>query len=129
MIRTTILTLAVTFAASSAFATGEVYCETPDGSGTVFGYDFGRVPGLAIVGATIRADGRLWSLTEANGAIPIIVAQGARDGMRTVIDFADPEFATILASVRLTSAVEGDDYVTAGTLRIAGVGAFPLVCE
>ena len=51
------------------------------------------------------------------------------DGMRTVIDFADPQFTSILASVRLISVSEGEDFVTAGTLQIAGVGAYPLVCN
>ena len=36
--------------------------------------------------------------------------------------------STIIASVRLISAAEGDDYVSVGTLRIPGTGVFPLLC-
>lgn len=129
MIRTTALALAASLAACPAFATGEIYCEAPDSSGAVFGYGFGSVPGLAIISATIHADGKHWSMMEVDGAIPIILAQGAHDNTRTLIDFADPELNTILASVRLMSAAEADDYVTVGTLQIPGVGVFPLVCD
>ena len=115
--------------AGPAFATGEVYCEAPDGSGTVVGFGFGSVPGLAVISATIHVDGQHWSMIEVDDAIPIIVAQGAYDNMRTILDFADPEFSRIVASVRLITAVEGDDYVTVGTLKVPEVGAFPLVCE
>lgn len=129
MIRTTALALAAFLVACPAFATGEIYCEAPDNSEAAFGYGFGSVPGLAIISATIYADGKHWSMVEVDGAVPIVVAQGAHDNARTLIDFTDPEFNTILASVRLMSAVEGDDYVTVGTLQIPGVGVFPLVCE
>lgn len=133
MIRTSAIApaaaLATALAASPALATGEVYCEATDDSGAIFGYDFGTVPGLGLISATIRAGGKHWSMVEAEGAIPIILAQGAHDGMTTLIDFADPEFITILASVRLIGAVEGDDYVNVGYLHIPGVGVFPLTCE
>ncbi|WP_299902515.1 hypothetical protein [uncultured Ruegeria sp.] len=46
-----------------------------------------------------------------------------------VIDFADPEYSRIVASVRLITAVEGDEAVTVGTLTIPQIGAFPLICE
>ncbi|SMO74564.1 hypothetical protein [Ruegeria faecimaris] len=129
MIRTTALALLALLSATSAFATVGLYCEAPDGSGAVFDVGLGTVPGLAVVSATIHADGKHWSLTEVDGAIPIIVAQGADVDMRTVIDFADPEYSRIVASVRLITAVEGDESVTVGTLTIPEIGAFPLVCE
>ena len=129
MIRTIALALFALASATSAFATVELYCEAPDGSGAVVGVGLGTVPGLAVVSATIHADGKHWSLTEVDGAIPIIVAQGADVDMHTVIDFADPEYSRIVASVRLITAVEGDDFVTVGTLTIPEIGAFPLICE
>ena len=66
---------------------GEVYCEAPGSSEVVFSYGFGSVPGIAIVGATIRADGAVWSLGRTEGAIPIILMQASLDSMRTIIDF------------------------------------------
>lgn len=114
--------------ATPALATGEVYCEATDDSGAVFGYEFGQVPGLAVLGATIHANGTSWNTQETDGAIPIMVAQGAYDGAHTLIDFADPSFIEIIASVRLMTAREGDDHVTVGTLLIHGVGVYPLAC-
>lgn len=129
MYRTPLFALLVAVAAGPANATGEVYCEAPGASEVVFYYGFGSVPGIAIVNATIRADGKHWSLVEAEGAIPMTLAQASLDNMRTIIDFADPNVERIIASVRLLSAVEGDDSVTVGTLRIPGTGVFPLLCD
>ncbi|WP_298360658.1 hypothetical protein [uncultured Litoreibacter sp.] len=129
MMRAAALALVTVFAASAAWATVEVYCEAPDGSGAAVGFGFGTVPGLAVISATIHADGKDWSMSEVDGAIPMIVAQGASDNMRTILDFADPQYSKIIASVRLMTTVEGDDYVTVGTLAIPEVGAFPLICE
>ena len=113
----------------TAFATGEFYCTAVDGSDAAFGYGFGRVPGLAIINATISVGGQEWSMGGANGAVPISVAQGAHDGPRTIIDFTDPEFNEIVASVRIITAVEGDDYRSVGLLRIPSVGVFAMICE
>jgi len=119
----------LTLCAAPAFATGEVYCEGPEGSDVVFGYGFGRVPGLAIISATIHVGDQSWSIYEREGATPIVVAQGVYESGRTIIDFADANVEEIVASVRLFSASERDDFVTAGTLSVPGVGAFVLVCE
>lgn len=121
--------LAFALPANGALATGDVYCHAVDGSDAEFGYGFGRVSGLAIVSATIRAAGRHYSLIEAEGAVPSIMAQGAYDGPRTIIDFTDPQFSEIVASVRIISAVEGDAYRAVGTLRIPDVGVYALMCE
>lgn len=133
MIRKTTLALAAALAAAlpatHALATGAVTCTASDGSGAEFGYEFGSVPALALLGATIRAGDKLWSTTEGDGAIPMIFAQGAYDGSDTLIDFADPEFSAVIASVRLISAFEGDNALTVGFLHIPGVGIFPLTCE
>ena len=115
--------------ASSALATGDSFCRSVDGSGAEFGYGFGRVPGLAIVSATVRANGTHWSMVETEGSIPIIVAQGAHDGRHTVIDFADSGYNEIVASVRIISAFEGDDYRSVGILKIPNVGVFAMICE
>lgn len=115
--------------ASPSFATFLVSCEAPDESGVAVAFGFGAVPGLAIVSATIHADGQDWSMTEIEGALPLVLAQGAAENTHTLLDFADPEFDRIVASVRLITAVEGDDQITVGTLKIPEVGVFPLVCE
>jgi len=115
--------------ANTALATGDSYCHAVDGSDAEFGFGFGRVPGLAVLSATIRADGKKWSMIETDGAVPVIVAQGARDGRHTIIDFADPMYNEIIASMRIVSAVEGDEYRAVGILKIANVGVFAMLCE
>ncbi|WP_299781163.1 hypothetical protein [uncultured Roseobacter sp.] len=112
-----------------AFATGDVYCTAVDGSDATFGYGFGRVPGLAIISATISVGGQEWSMVEEKDAIPIRVAQGAHDGPHTIIDFTDLEYSEIIASVRIISAVVGDDYRAVGLLRVPNVGVFGMTCE
>lgn len=129
MKRMYILALLQVLLAQPAFATGDSYCSAVDGSGAKFGYSFGRVPGLALVDATIRAEGQHWSINKVDGAIPIIFAQGVFDGPQTIIDFADHEYSEIVASVRILSAVEGDKYGSVGILRIPGVGVFSMICE
>lgn len=121
--------LAYGLSISAALATGESICRAVDGSDAEFGFGFGHVPGLVIVSATIRAEGQHWSIVEAEGAIPIRIAQAARDGSRTIIDFVDPQFNEILASVRIMTGTEGDDYRSVGLLRIPDVGVFALICE
>ncbi|WP_108859521.1 hypothetical protein [Ruegeria sp. Alg231-54] len=49
--------------------------------------------------------------------------------LRTIFDVADPEYSRNVTSVRLTTAVEGDEPVTAVTLTLPEIGALPLVCE
>lgn len=53
-------------------------------------------------------------------------AFGSSNEMR--IDFTDTNVERIIAELRLFSASEGHDVVTAGTLKIAEVGAFALNC-
>ncbi len=121
--------LAFTLTTQTAIATGDVYCTAVDGSDATFGYGFGRVPGLAIISAVISAKGQEWTMGGAHGDATISVAQGAHDGPRTIIDFTDPEFNEIVASVRIISAVEGENYRSVGLLRIPNVGVFSMICE
>ncbi|MEP1354317.1 MAG: hypothetical protein ABJX32_19615 [Tateyamaria sp.] len=129
MIRTLVLALVVSISASPSLATFVVSCEAPDGSDAAVAFGFGSTPGLAIFSATIHADGTDWSMTEAEGAMPIVLAQGASEGRYTLLDFADPDHNRVIASVRLISAAEGDGQITVGTLKIPDVGVFPLICE
>lgn len=122
------LAAVLTLAAAPAAATGDLYCADPGGSGASFAMGFGHVPGLAILGATVEAAGQVWSMDGA-GAARLVLAQGAEDGGRIVIDFADEQVTAILVSVRLQAASESGHHVIAGTLRVAGVGVWPLVCE
>lgn len=128
LLQASAIALALSLAAGAALATGEVYYEPPNSTNVVFSYSFGHVPGIAIISASIRVNDTHWSFIEADGAIPIAIAQGSIDHMHTIIDFVDPQFESIVASVRLLSATDGVDSVTVGTLQVSEFGVHPLVC-
>ncbi|MCB1516404.1 MAG: hypothetical protein KDJ19_02125 [Hyphomicrobiaceae bacterium] len=115
--------LALLFA-TPAFATGTVSCESPDQSAFV-GLTVGSVPGAAIVGAALGFGETQWSIETGD----IAVSQAFVEEGRWLIDFVDPNFERVMASVRLVEAIEGEDYVLAGLLSVPGEGAWPLICE
>ncbi len=115
-------------ASTPAYATGEVICEAVDGTGATVDLGVGRLEVLAIISAHITANGKVWSTQPGKGETEIIVGQGARDRGWLVADFTDPNVERIIASLRLVSASEGDDYVLAGTLVIKGESAHALNC-
>ena len=128
-----VLTLMCALIPSAAMATGEIYCRAPDDSAG-FSALVGSVPGLALVGAQVEANGQVWQMTGGSdeaipGAVPMMLAQGAADRGRLIIDFTDPNFERIIASVRLVSASTDEGFAEAGTLAIPGVGVWPLICE
>jgi len=58
----------------------------------------------------------------------IIAGQAFQMGDQWLVDFTDPNVERVIAEVRLLSALENDEYVLAGTLKVTGVGAYPLIC-
>ena len=50
----------------------------------------------------------------------ISVGQAFEDSEKILVDFTDDGVSSIVASLRLFKASEGDDYVTGGTLRVTG---------
>ncbi|MBG6178617.1 hypothetical protein IWQ55_006478 [Labrenzia sp. EL_208] len=129
MKKTFLLALILVLFTNTAFATGDSYCKAVDGSDAEFGYSFGHVPGLAIVSAIISAEGQHWSMNDNEGSKPIVVAQGARDGAYTLIEFTDPGYEAIVASIRIVSVVEDGEHRAAGVLRIPNLGVYAMMCE
>lgn len=123
--------LAATFASllvavGSAGATGSIECADAAGEASV-SLTIGSLPVLSVVGATIEADGMRWSLDGAGeGAIAVGQAFQEADAIR--VDFTDPNVESVVAALRLFSAHEGRHSAMAGTLRIAGRGAWALSC-
>lgn len=115
-------------AASSAHATGNISCNGVDGSDATIEFNFGTLPVLNILGASVSAGGAVWSTQPGKGETEIIVGQAAEDGNLLIADFTDPNVEQVLISLRLLSAQEGGDFVRAGTLTIAGHGAHAVVC-
>ena len=128
-----ILLLACAFAPGAALATGEIHCRAPEADAS-FSALVGSVPGLALIGAQIQVDGQVWQMTSGadrgvDGASQMVLAQGAADRGRLVIEFTDLNYERIIASIRLVSTATDDGFAEAGTLAMPGIGVWPLVCE
>ena len=127
-----ILALLCALAPGAALATGEIDCRAPDDSAGFSGL-IGSVPGLALIGFRIDAGDDVWQMTSGSGqdipdAQPMRLVQGATEAGRTVIDFADPNFERIIASIRLVTTSTDEGFAEAGTLAMPGIGVWPVVC-
>jgi hypothetical protein len=123
-----LLMLPVLFALSSpAAATEWVSCSAGGEGASVevlvgLGMDV-----ISVSAARIEAGGKTWA-TDAEGDRKIIVGQGFEDADKMMVDFTDPGVSTIVASLRLFKASEGESFATGGTLKVAGVGAWAVAC-
>ncbi len=88
----------------------------------------GAMDVISVVKADLEAAGKTWS-TAGEGASRIAIGQAFETADQMLIDLTDENLAAIVAQLRLFKASEGDDVVTAGTLRITDVGAFAVTCE
>jgi hypothetical protein len=114
--------------AAPAGATGSIECATPDGTVSI-DLAIGTLDVLSVQHARIVAGDEVWStMPESDAQTAIMVGQQFRDEARTLVDFTDPNVEAVIAQLRLQMASEGRDMAVAGTLRVAGSGAWPLVC-
>lgn len=121
-----ILAVSSLMSTSSAYATGAIDCHSADGEASV-SLTIGSLPILAVVGAQIVHEDKLWAIgAEGDNAILSGQAFGNMDQMR--VDFTDINVERIVAELRLFTTTEGVNTVTAGTLRIADIGAFAISC-
>jgi hypothetical protein len=118
--------LMMALCAGSAHASGTISCVSDDGASVEL--TLGSLPVLSVVGAAIAAGEGRWTTLEDGDGQPVVVGQSARYGDLVVVDFTDPNIERLVAELRLLSAPEERDHVTAGTLRIAGQGAHALTC-
>lgn len=118
--------LLLVLACQPVLASGSIECTSPDGDASL-GLTIGSLPILAVVGAAIEADGKTWTLNgDGESALAVGQAYRTHDAMR--IDFTDPNVERVVAEVRLFSASEGKDMATAGTVKVAGSGAWAVTC-
>jgi hypothetical protein len=120
------MTLMMALSAGSAHASGTISCVSDDGASVEL--TLGSLPVLSVVGVGIAAGEQRWTTIDGRDDQPIIMGQAARYGDLFVVDVADPNIERIVAELRLLSATEERDHVTAGTLRIVGQGAYALTC-
>src|SRR5690554_6411534 len=119
-------TLALSMISGGAHATGGIECSDPDGRASI-SMTIGSLPILAVVGAQISAGDRQWSMGGKDDSA-IIAGQAFQAPGEMRVDFTDPNVERVVAELRLFSSSEAKDYALAGTLRIADVGAYPVVC-
>lgn len=115
-------------APTNANATGDISCNGVDGSDATIEFNFGLLPVLNILGASVSAGGDVWSTRPGKGETEIIVGQAAETGNMLIADFTDPNVEQVLVSLRLLSAEQDGDFVRAGTLTIKDHGAHAVVC-
>lgn len=111
-----------------SFASFGLMCSGPDD--VTLSIPLGGGAGLTPLGAEIRAADRVWT-TEAGvaGTTEIMPAQSAALDSRLYLDFTDPNYEGVVAELRLFWAMEEDDPVYGGTLRLPGHGVWPVSCE
>lgn len=84
---------------------------------------------LGPVAATIRLNTQFFTTDVAYGAgTPLTIAQSYFGPTLTQVDFRDDAVNHMIAQLRLVSAEDGAMFVRAGTLRVYGHGAWPVVC-
>jgi hypothetical protein len=120
------MTLMMALSAGSAHASGTISCVSDDGASVEL--TLGSLPVLSVVGAQIAAGEERWTTLEGGEGQPVVVGQAARHGDLIVVDLTDANIERVVAELRLLSAAEERDHVTAGTLRIAGQGAHAMTC-
>ena len=124
-----ILVMLAALAAPPALATEWVHCADAGGAAS-FDYLAGDGLGvLAINQLNVSVGEQVWASSAASGpGDPVSVGQAFEDESSVRIDAMDKDFVKI-AELRLFKAAEGDSYVSAGTLRIPGKGAWAVTCE
>lgn len=88
----------------------------------------GMVDVLSIAQANVEAGDKKWA-TDVTGEGGLRIGQAFENADTIVVDFTDEGVSSIIASLRLFKATEGDNSATAGTLRVAGVGAWAVTCS
>ena len=125
----TMAALAMVFSVSPALATENIICSSADQKAAL-SFLVGTTPGLAPLALTMDANGKQWATKPEGGATAILIAQAFSDDEGLKIDISDDNAERIIARLRVSQAhEEGAEPVFAGTLHIAGVGAWPVTCS
>ena len=113
-------------AAGPAKATEWLNCS--DGEKASFNVLLGNMNVIAVDTIEIEVGGKKWS-TRGGDATLITKGQAFETADQIYIDATDSDVGAIVAQLRLFKASEGEDYVSAGTLRVAGIGALAVTCS
>lgn len=99
-----------------------------DGDKASFNVLLGNMNVIAVDTIEVGAAGKKWS-TRGGDATLITKGQAFETADQIYIDATDSNVDVIVAQLRLFKASENEDYVSAGTLRVAGVGAWAVTCS
>ncbi len=113
-------------AALPAKATEWLICA--DGGKASINVLLGNMNVIAIDTIQIEVGQKKWS-TRGEGAIPITKGQAFETADQILLDVTDDSEDAIVAQLRLFKATEGDEYVSGGTLRVVGEGAWAVTCS
>jgi hypothetical protein len=85
---------------------------------------------LTVFGAIVGAGDKDWSTQPVYGpGTPITLGQAFQDAQTIRVDVMDEKMEAKVAELRIFKAREGDgDMAMGGTMRIIGVGAWPVSC-
>ena len=114
-----------------ALATEWMYCTDVAGAAEIGLLLPHHASVVAPIGVTMRGPAlRQWTSDPAYGdGAGIMVGQAFGDADMLLVDLLDNNFNDQVAALRLFRVTEGDAYVQAGTLSIAGVGVWAVSCE
>jgi hypothetical protein len=123
-----LVTIGVLLLAIAGPAKATEWLNCSDGDQASFNVLLGNMNVIAVDTVEIEAGEMKWS-TRGGGATLITKGQALETADQIYIDVTDDKVDAIVAQLRLFKASEGEDYVSAGTLRIAGVGAWAVTCS
>jgi hypothetical protein len=116
-------------AALPAHATEWYVCDAPDGAAYFNVLAPISSDHLTVIGAIVGAGDKNWSTSSAYGpGDPIVAGQAFEDAETIRVDVIEQAETTAIAELRLFKSHEGDTDALAGTMRIIGVGAWPVIC-
>ena len=99
-----------------------------DGDKASFNVLLGNLNVIAVDAIEVEAVGKKWS-TRGGDATLIAKGQAFETADQIYIDATDSNVDAIVAQLRLFKASEGEDYVSAGTLRMPDIGAWAVTCS
>jgi hypothetical protein len=127
MMKPAALAAAIAVLASPAAATEWIYCNDAANTVTV-GVLLGSEP-MSVSGIILSLNDKVWASAAAYGpGDPVSLGQGYETDTAFFADLVDGE-SILLAQLHLLKANEGEMYVTSGTLRMPGQGAWAVSCE
>jgi hypothetical protein len=89
----------------------------------------GQLDVIAVIDIEITVGKKTWSTKGNHGATLITKGQAFETADQILIDVTDSAVNAIVARLRLFKASEGKDYVSGGTLQMAGEGAWAVTCS